>query len=191
MWDLVPWPGIKLRPLALGAQSQATGPSGNSHGSPFLIATGMSFLLPSSRLEPKCGSDPDINREWLSHKRERTWVPEWLHGAEPNMDYYVHKMYTLLSCGMWALSLRCADSPAMTCRLSSWGMQACRYELTKMLLGRWDLNSLTRDQTHVPALQKQILNPWTTREVPPFVLQVTQLWELLSYQVFLFYFYPN
>ena len=30
MWDLVPWPGIEPRPLALGAQSLATGPPGKS-----------------------------------------------------------------------------------------------------------------------------------------------------------------
>ena len=30
----------------------------------------------------------------------------------------------------------------------------------------WDLSSLTRDQTHVPCVAGQILNHWTTREVP-------------------------
>ena len=30
MWDLVPWPGIEPRPLALRAQSLATGPPGKS-----------------------------------------------------------------------------------------------------------------------------------------------------------------
>ena len=32
--------------------------------------------------------------------------------------------------------------------------------------GMWDLNSLTRDQTHDPYIGRQILNYWTTREVP-------------------------
>ena len=30
----------------------------------------------------------------------------------------------------------------------------------------WDLSSLTRDWTHVPWIGRQILNHWTTREVP-------------------------
>ena len=34
----------------------------------------------------------------------------------------------------------------------------------------WDLNSLTRDWTHVPCIRRQILNHWTTREVPPCLL---------------------
>ena len=31
-----------------------------------------------------------------------------------------------------------------------------------------DLTSLTRDQTHVPCIARQILNRWTTRDVPNF-----------------------
>ena len=30
----------------------------------------------------------------------------------------------------------------------------------------WDLSSLTRDRTHIPSNGRQILNHWTTREVP-------------------------
>ena len=30
----------------------------------------------------------------------------------------------------------------------------------------WDLSSLTRGQTHVPCIRRQILNHWTTREAP-------------------------
>ena len=33
----------------------------------------------------------------------------------------------------------------------------------------WDLTSPTRDQTCVPCVGRQILNPWTTREVPTIV----------------------
>ena len=29
----------------------------------------------------------------------------------------------------------------------------------------WDLSFLSRDQTHVPCIGRQILNHWTTREV--------------------------
>ena len=30
----------------------------------------------------------------------------------------------------------------------------------------WDLSSLTRDGTHIPAVEARSLNYWTTREVP-------------------------
>ena len=30
----------------------------------------------------------------------------------------------------------------------------------------WDLSSPTRDRTHVPCIGRQILDHWTTREVP-------------------------
>ena len=35
-----------------------------------------------------------------------------------------------------------------------------------MAQGVWDLNSLTRDRTHVPCIGKWLLNHWTTREFP-------------------------
>ena len=45
--------------------------------------------------------------------------------------------------------------------LPSWG-----YGWAKLLHGVWDLSSPTRVQTHIPCLTRQILNLWTTREVP-------------------------
>ena len=36
-------------------------------------------------------------------------------------------------------------------------------------LGMWDLNSPTRDLAHVPCIGRQILNHWTTREVPKLI----------------------
>ena len=34
-----------------------------------------------------------------------------------------------------------------------------------VLYGMWDLSSLPRNRTHIPLLEAQSLNPWTTREV--------------------------
>ena len=42
-------------------------------------------------------------------------------------------------------------------------LRSCR--IFPLWLG-WDLNSPTRDQIHVPCIARQILNYWTTREVP-------------------------
>ena len=38
--------------------------------------------------------------------------------------------------------------------------------------GLWNLSSPTRDRTWIPCITKQILNHWTTREVPEFSLIV-------------------
>ena len=36
--------------------------------------------------------------------------------------------------------------------------------------GMWDLNSLTKDGTHVPCTRRCTVNHWTTREVPRTIL---------------------
>ena len=41
--------------------------------------------------------------------------------------------------------------------------------LAQLLHGIWNLSSLTEDQTHIPCIAGQILNHWTTREVPLFM----------------------
>ena len=55
-------------------------------------------------------------------------------------------------CGMQALYLRHASSVVVVRRLMPCSM--------------WDLSSLTRDQTCLPCIGRQILYHWTTREVP-------------------------
>ena len=57
------------------------------------------------------------------------------------------------SCGTWAQQLWFVASLVVVCRLSC--PAACR-----------NLGSLTRDRTHIPCVGKQILNPWTARQVP-------------------------
>ena len=51
----------------------------------------------------------------------------------------------------------------VACRLLSWGAE------TKLPQGMWDLTSLTRNGAHVPCIERQTLNHWTTREVPIFL----------------------
>ena len=41
--------------------------------------------------------------------------------------------------------------------------------LAQLLHGIWNLSSLTKDQIHIPCIARQILNHWTTREVPLFL----------------------
>ena len=54
----------------------------------------------------------------------------------------------------------------VACGLRSWGSQPPGV----ISCGTWGLVtygiSQTRDQTRVPCIARQILNPWTTREVP-------------------------
>ena len=97
----------------------------------------------------------------------------------------------ILCCG---LSLSCcrAKLPCRGPRTSlvvPWGLQSCMgcglQALPRVavwgLLSRnmWDLSSPTRGWTHVPCIGKQILNPWTTREVPLALLKSGHLYSCL------------
>ena len=46
----------------------------------------------------------------------------------------------------------------------------------------WDLLPLTRDRTHIPCIGRQMLNHWTTREIPSpssfLVLRLSQFWPV-------------
>ena len=64
-----------------------------------------------------------------------------------------------LSCAVQGLLLWCSDSLVV---VSAW-----------LLHGMWDLSSLTRDQTLVPCIINQILNHWTTREVPESIIFIS------------------
>ena len=65
------------------------------------------------------------------------------------------------------LSLRHVDSLFAVQGLSSCSTQA------ELLCGMWDLSSLTRDQTPVLCIARQILNHWTDREVPEPFLKIS------------------
>ena len=58
------------------------------------------------------------------------------------------------------VAARRLSSFGLSDRLSHCGAQA------QLPRGLWYLSSLTRDQIHVPCIRRQILNHWTTREVP-------------------------
>ena len=64
----------------------------------------------------------------------------------------------LSSCGTWALQLWRAGSLVVAHRLQNTQAQLPH--------DMWDLSSTTRDQTRIPCIGRQILNHWTTREVP-------------------------
>ena len=73
----------------------------------------------------------------------------------------------IVSCGIfcwgtWILQL--------WCRLSNCGAW------TYLPHCVWDLISLTKDCTYVPCLASQILNHWTTREVPPVKFLISLLY---------------
>ena len=64
------------------------------------------------------------------------------------------------------------DPFVLVCRLSSCGLCA------QLLCSIRDLRPLTRDGTHIPYTAGQILNHWTTREVPfPLLLDVSKYAE--------------
>ena len=71
--------------------------------------------------------------------------------------------FVLAALGLSGVSLHLTESCVVTHGLSHCGSQA------QLLCGMRDLSSLTRDQTCVPCIARQILNHWTTREVPNLV----------------------
>ena len=76
-----------------------------------------------------------------------------------------------------ALGLSCGTSDLLFCcsmQTSNCGMWA------QFLCSMQDLSSLTRDWTHIPCTARQILNRWTTREVPR-----------LSFNINLFNLFPG
>ena len=73
--------------------------------------------------------------------------------------YFIYLAASGLSCAMqylysgtWILQLWCTGSAVVAS------------ELSFSAAGGWDLNSQTRDQTHVPCSARWIPNHWTTRE---------------------------
>ena len=70
-----------------------------------------------------------------------------------------------IHCYTWAFS-SCVKRGLRT----SWAhwLSTCVVQ-AQLLCGMRDLSSLTRDQTCVPCIARQILNHWTTREVPNLV----------------------
>ena len=50
--------------------------------------------------------------------------------------------------------------------------------------GMWGLSSLTRDQTHTPALGGKVFNHWTTREVPEHCLLESVVAHLSGHREF-------
>ena len=85
-----------------------------------------------------------------------------------------------LHCVLCDLSFRHTDSLLVVCRLCSCGMWS--YLLHSM----WDLNSLTRNQTHVPCIARQILNNRTTREIPHHLFFFFKFMESHTLNLYLF-----
>ena len=73
----------------------------------------------------------------------------------------------------WALGFSCSTQGPRC--LSSCSAQAL------LLCNMWNLPSLTKDQTLVPCIGRQVCNHWTTREVPTckdFVFYITNPMDL-------------
>ena len=75
----------------------------------------------------------------------------------PKISFVVVVGCISLSCGMQDLSLWC------------WGFSLV---LALRSHGIWDLHSLTKNQTCVPCVGRQIVNQWTTRKVPRLRLRI-------------------
>ena len=71
-----------------------------------------------------------------------------------------------------------------TCRVSNcgawwrglWSVEAQKFRRAGLIAETWDLSFPTRERTRVPCIARQILNHWTTREVPVSVFLTTPAW---------------
>ena len=72
-----------------------------------------------------------------------------------------------LSCGTWSLPLLPAGFSLVVASEEHVGAlgEAHGRALVPPAPGTWDLSSLTRDQTRISCIGRQILNPCATREV--------------------------
>ena len=60
-----------------------------------------------------------------------------------------------------------------SCCCGAWAVEhMCSGLVAPRLVGIWDLSSPTRAQTHILCIVRQILNLWTTREVPLWLLRL-------------------
>ena len=66
--------------------------------------------------------------------------------------FFIHTYFLFLNLIVWGLSC------------GTWDLQ--HGSQAQLPGGLWDLSFQTRDQTHIPCIARQILNHWTTREVP-------------------------
>ena len=65
------------------------------------------------------------------------------------------------------LKFGCTGSSLRYANSSSWGMVFSSFGAPALLpLSMWDLSSLTKDQTCIPCIERQILNHWVTRQIP-------------------------
>ena len=73
------------------------------------------------------------------------------------LSFFSKKYLTALA---YRSSWQCVGSLVAAHRLSNCSMRA------QLPHSMWDLSYLTRDRTRVPCIARQIINSWTTREVP-------------------------
>ena len=83
--------------------------------------------------------------------------------------FCVHIYIRLLRSQLWHVGswLPHVGSSVVVHGLQLWsvGTRNCGMQ-SQLLCSMWDFSSQTRDQTCVPYISRQILNHWTTREVP-------------------------
>ena len=77
-----------------------------------------------------------------------------------------------------ALGLRCSEGAFSNCTLHRASLVVWQW------VSLWDLRSLTRDQILSPCTGRQILNHWTTREVPSGCCLLILLFVIFFWRLF-------
>ena len=100
---------------------------------------------------------------WDSTAQRGVWVYTAVDGMLPALAYAdIFFCFMLIFSFLKTLISLSGFSLVVACRLCCWGTQVW------LSIGVWDLSSLTKGQTHIPCIGRQVLNHWTTREVPHF-----------------------
>jgi len=66
---------------------------------------------------------------------------------------------------VWHVGSRVHRLPSVVCASRVCVLSSCS-AWASLSHSMWDLSSPVRDQTHIPCIGRQILNHWTTKEVP-------------------------
>ena len=144
----------------------------SSVGSRLLPAVITSHLEAGVRILVSRGRDRELNSHGDANTRQlrssfspgrQSWnadlhlvlqVPCSLHATPPPRVFFLsltHTLFSFLSCWVFTAGRKLSSCPN----------------------GLWGVSSLTRDQTHIPCIIRQALNPWATREVPSHILMWT------------------
>ena len=142
--------------------------------------------------------DMGLSKPWEMMKNRETWraavqgvTKSWTRLSNWTMNEQCVWLHQVSFAARWIFTASCRIFPwGSQTLLMAHGLRASGSVVAaKHATSVWGLSSWTRDQTHVPCIARQVLNHWTSREVPPLrgkqqqqqLVKAKQRWLCLSY----------